>query len=162
MWCIGLIGFFAIGLAIGLAAMGVAAGLVAMDFAGAAGAAAGGVIGGDAGGGFCAQTGAEIARAAAMATLVSRCFMIVVLCGSSEFDTTATDTTATACCTPGRPCEPSVGNNARVVSFRRTRNRSYRVSDPAGSRYYDPWELSFKHLGRGQCSQPTFCMNAAG
>src|ERR1700761_5475557 len=35
-------------------------------------------------GGFCAQTGAAIARAAAMATPDKRCFMLVVLCGSSN------------------------------------------------------------------------------
>jgi hypothetical protein len=115
IWCIG---FFAIGFA--------AIGFAAAGFAGAAGAlaagAAGAAAGGDDGviGAFCAQTGAAIARAAAMATPVKRCFMFVVLCGSSGFDTTAT-----AAVPEGGPCEPSVRNNATVVSFRRTRNRSF-------------------------------------
>src|SRR5579872_1341615 len=52
-------------------------------------------------GAFCAQTGAAIARAAAMATPVKRCFMLLVLYGSSGFDTTAT-----ACFSCGRPCGP--------------------------------------------------------
>jgi hypothetical protein len=92
------IGFFA---AIGFAA----AGLAAIGFAGAAGAAAGGFApaGAAAGGAFCAKTGAAIARAAAMATPVRRCFMLVVLCGSSGFDTTAT-----ADIPHGDPCGSSV------------------------------------------------------
>src|SRR5262249_44454464 len=40
--------------------------------------------------GACAPTGAAIASAAAIATPVKRWFMLVVLCGSSGFDTTAT------------------------------------------------------------------------
>jgi hypothetical protein len=64
--------------------------------AGVAGAAAG--FAGAAGGVLCAQTGAAIARAAAMATPVKRCFMLVVLYGSSGFDSTAT-----ACSSCGEP-----------------------------------------------------------
>jgi hypothetical protein len=54
-----------------------------------AGAAAGGEAGGVIGAvEVCAQTGAAIARAAAMATPVKRCFMLVPP-GSSGFDITA-------------------------------------------------------------------------
>jgi hypothetical protein len=48
----------------------------------AAGGAAAGVVGAGEGG-VCAQTGTAIARAAAMATPLKRCFMLVVLYGSS-------------------------------------------------------------------------------
>jgi len=56
---------------------------------GVAGAAAGGEACGVIGGvDICAQAGAAIARAAAMATPVKRCFMLVPP-GSSGFDITA-------------------------------------------------------------------------
>lgn len=61
------------------------AGASAAGAAGAVGSAAGADDDGD---GPCAQTGAAIARTAAMATPVKRCFMLVVLYGSSGFDTT--------------------------------------------------------------------------
>ena len=67
-WWWRIIGFFAIG-------------APAAGFAAAAGAA--GFIGA-----FWAQAGAAIAKAAAIAIPVRRCFMPIVLCGSSGFDDT--------------------------------------------------------------------------
>src|SRR5258707_9315715 len=75
------IGFFAVGVA--AAAFGAAGALAGAAAFGAAGAA----FGGDDGviGAVCAQTRAAIARAAAMATPVKRCFMLFVLFGNFGF-----------------------------------------------------------------------------
>src|SRR5580704_17651932 len=111
----------AIGLeAIGLEAIGVEDdGVLVVGFDGVEG-----VIGV-----LCAHTGAAIARAAAMATPVRRCFMLLVLCGSSGIVTTRQRR--------AYPRAPNTGfrleTTHSVVSFRRKRNLSYRVSGPVGA-----------------------------
>jgi hypothetical protein len=62
-----------------------------------------------------------------MATPVKRCFMLVLLCGSSGFDTTRQRLAVPE----GDLTKPPIGNKVLVVSFRRTRNPSCRVSGPA-------------------------------
>src|SRR5580704_12338441 len=67
--------------------IGIAADVLAGAIVLAAGAGAV-LAGGEAGviGAFCANAGAAIANTAAIATPFKRCFMLVVLCGSSGFE----------------------------------------------------------------------------
>jgi len=81
------------------------AGLAGAGLAGAGAGAAGAGFGGVAGviGAFCANTGVASANTAAIATPFKRCFMIVVLCGSSGFVITRQQRAQPE----GGPCEPS-------------------------------------------------------
>src|SRR5437867_583561 len=103
------------------------------DGAGAAGAAAAGARGAEGADGVigalvCAQTGATIASAAAIATPFKRCFMPFILCGSSGWDKYAERLAQPE----GGSSGPRARNNAHGVSFPRTRNLRCHVSDLAG------------------------------
>src|SRR5271163_1504996 len=81
------------------------------------------VAGGEEGviGAVCAQAGAAIARAAAMATPVKSCFMLVFLCGSSD-----STLAATACFTQGRPLR-ALGWKQRLRCFVPGKIRDFRA-----------------------------------